>query len=516
MLDRIVRGGTVIDGTGAAPCAADVGIRHGRIVEIGDLRESAADEVSAAGSIVMPGFIDVHVHVDALLLADPDYAAGLRQGVTSVVVGNDGLGLAPTTAATMPSVRALWAGILGADGSAAGAYSVRDYLAALDESVAPNVGLLLPHGPLRLEAMGLAARPAAPDELADMARASEVAYRDGALGLAVGLDYVPCRYATADEFATLARVAAAWGGPFVTHMRDYVDDVEASVAEAIAVGSASGAAVHISHFSVRADRALPLVDAARAAGHDVTFDLYPYLAGAPSLAFFLPGWIQDGGMDATLQRLAEPSIRRRLRPDLEAVERRFGWDRIVLADLGSGTAFGWAVGSSVRDVATRTGAEIADIVADLLIASDGAAATVTHHRHRSEADQARLIAHPGHIGSSDGVYVGERPHPRGCGAFVRYVAMALAAGDDTALPTMVAHLTSAAADRFGLRDRGRIAVGAAADIVVIDPERLSDRATYENPRRHPDGVDQVLVNGVPVVRDGQPTGSRPGRVLRRT
>jgi len=515
VLDLVIRGGTLLDGTGAPARIADVGVRDGRIAEIaasGAIPADVSAELPAAGRIVAPGFIDVHVHADALLLSDPDYAAGLRQGVTSVILGNDGIGLAPSSAATARGMGALWAGILGPSDRLAGGAGIGSYLSTFEGSVAPNVGTLLPHGPLRMMVMGLDARPADARELAEMVRMSHEAYAQGALGFSIGLDYVPCRWATRQELVALAEAAAAWNGPFVTHMRDYVDEVEASLAEALDIGSASGAAVHVSHFNVRADRGLPLIDAARAAGRDVTFDLYPYLAGAPSLAFFLPGWIQEGGMAAMLERLADPGVRARLRPDLDDADRRWGWERVVLTDAGAGDTFRWAVGKSIRDAAEERRTTIDALVADVLIASGGAAATVTHHRHRSETDQALLVAHPGHIGASDGVYVGARPHPRGFGTFARYVRMAI---DEGALSERVAHLAAAAADRFGLPDRGRIVVGAAADIVVLDPERVRDRATYEAPAQHPDGIEQVLVNGVPVIRDGRPTGQRPGRILRR-
>jgi N-acyl-D-amino-acid deacylase len=513
VLDTVIRGGLVVDGSGGEPRLADVGVHDGRIAAVGPLPAgTSAEEIAAAGRVVAPGFIDVHVHADALLFDDPAFDAGLRQGVTTVILGNDGLGLAPTNAATAREVRESWAGILGRGGGAPRAMSIGAYLSALDGSVAPNVGMLLPHGPLRMSVMGTDAREATPAEVGAMAELSREAYAEGALGFSIGLDYVPCRWAAMDEFVALARVAAATGGPFVTHMRNYVEAAEPAIVEALGIGEAAGGAVHISHFNVRTDRTLPLVDEARARGRDVTFDLYPYLAGAPSLTFFLPAWAQHGGIDATLERLADSAVRERLRPDLEEADRRWGWQNVVLTDVGPGVGFAWAAGRSVAEIAAAAGTDVVDVVADVLIASGGAAATVTHHRHRTEADQARLVAHVGHIGASDGVYVGASPHPRGAGAFARYLRMAL---DDGTLQRTIAHLTRSAADRFGLADRGRIAVGAAADLVVFDPERVRDRATYEAPTLPPDGIEQVLVNGVRVVRDGSATGARAGRAIRR-
>ena len=519
-IDLVVRGGSVMDGSGGPARTADVGIRDGRIVAIGEITDAGAEEIAADGRIVAPGFIDVHVHADALLFADPDYPAGIRQGVTTVILGNDGIGLAPTSTDALPLLRRLWAGVFGAHAVGPEAFpTIGAYLDALDGSVAPNVGYLLPHGPLRVATMGLDDRAASPAEVAAMVRGAEAAFDDGALGFSIGLDYVPCRSAAMDEFVALARVAAAAGGPFVTHMRDYLEGAPAAIDEAFAVGAASGAAVHISHFNVPAVVGVSPVDRARTAGQDVTFDVYPYLAGAPSLAFFLPGWIQAGGMDVTLARLQDAATRRRLRDDIDAVDRRWGWDRIVISDVGdagSAAGVGNAVGRSIRQLADASGSDVTDVVAELLIASGGAASTVTHHRHRTEQDQATLVAHDGHIGASDGVYVGARPHPRGSGTFARYLALGVAGAFGIELPMLIRHLTAAAADRFGLVDRGRIALSAAADLVVFDPARVRDRASYVSPVEPPDGIDHVLVNGVPVVRDGASTGRRPGRALLRT
>lgn len=517
MFDVLLRGGWVVDGSGASPYRADIATSGGRIARLGPLDGAAARTVlDVTDQYVLPGFIDAHVHGDALL-AEPDtQLAALRQGVTTYVLGQDGLSFAPASAATARFVSRYFGAVDGPCPPAlAGGRTVAGLLSAYDRASALNVAYLAPAGTIRYEVMGARDRPPDAGELAAMRRLVERSLDEGAVGLSTGLDYVPGRFADAAELAALCAPVAAAGRVYVTHMRGYEADAWKGVAEVRRIAESSGVASHISHYHGPAETLAGLVDDARGSGLDLTFDSYPYLRGSTILAMLaLPADIQQGGVDATLTLLADTQVRARLAAEwFPSIEDRVG--RLTLSYVPD-PALSWAEGLPLGEAAARAGRSAPDFVCDLLVACDLVVGCVTTRPPtNSETDVRALLRHEAHMACSDGILLGGRPHPRAWGAFARLLARHTRELGDWSWGEAAAHLAGRAAARFGLADRGLLRERYAADVVVLDPPEVADMATYEKPRELAVGVSYVLVGGKIVLRDGQLTGATPGRALRR-
>ncbi len=519
MFDLVLAGGRVVDGTGSPWFRADVGVRGDRIAAVGALeRAETRQRLDVRGRVVAPGFIDTHVHGDLALLADPLHEPAIRQGVTTYLLGQDGVAMAPASPATLAYVRRYTAGFSGTFEVPARWASLAEYLACFDRRTALNVACLIPNGNIRLEVLGLDPRPPTAEELGRMQRLVTEAMEQGAVGLSSGLDYIPSGYAETAELVALCRAIAPFGGLYVTHMRAYGPDrVREAMAEVFRIGREAEVAVHISHFNSRADLVLPDLEAARAAGVDVTYDLYGYLAGSTILAMVaLPPWVQEGGPDATLRRLRDPAVRARLAAAPEGPRGAIEDVRLSFVAAPAYRAYeGRTLAAAAREATGRDDREaLMGFVADLLIASDLAVGCVVPHRQRTEADVQALMRHPAMMGGSDGIFTGGRPHPRGYGCFARFLGHYVREARVWTLEEAVQHLAGHPARRLGLADRGLVRPGMAADLVVFDPERIADRATYEDGRRLAEGVEHVFVNGEAVLLHGVRTAARPGRALR--
>jgi N-acyl-D-amino-acid deacylase len=530
MFDLLLTGGRIVDGSGTPWFRADVGLRGDRIAAVGPLASAAARlRIDATGKVVAPGFIDAHVHGDLVLLADPLHEPAIRQGVTTYLLGQDGVAMAPAGPVTLDYMRSYTAGFSGNPDlprsrfpGQSGFLSVADYLACFDRRCALNVACLIPNGNVRLEVMGLATRPPTADELRGMARLVRAGMEQGAVGLSTGLDYIPSRYADTEELIALCREIAPFGGVYVTHMRRYdPDGLHGSMDEVYRIGREAGVAVHISHFNSRADLALAKVDAGRADGIDVTYDLYCYLAGSSILGMVvLPPWVQEGGVEATLTRLRDPAVRERLRGWF--AEPRVPLESIRLSYVAAPPYRryeGQTLEEAARQANPGPGAEPPDVGAfacDLLAASGLAVGCVVPHRQRTQDDVRRLMTHPAMMAGSDGIFTGSFPHPRGCGCFARYLGHHVRGDRTWTLEQAVQHLAAHAARRFGLKDRGLLREGLAADVIVFDPETIADRATYDDGRRLAVGMEHVIVNGELVLHNGVRTPALPGRALKRT
>ncbi len=518
--DVLIRGGWVVDGTGGPPFKADIGLLDTMIGDVGRVEGATARAtIDATGLYVAPGFIDAHVHGDAFLLADPVHLPALKQGVTTYVLGQDGSAFAPASPATMDFMRRYTAGFNGNPALPGPGYdwrTVADYLTRLDRATALNVAYLIPNGNLRLEVMGLDPRPATDDELAAMVALVREGMEAGAVGLSTGLDYIPSRYADAREIATLCAAIAPLDGVYVTHMRGYGPEAAVGMEEVYRIARDSGAPAHVSHYNGPADLLLPLLDRGRAEGLDLTFDTYPYTAGSTILAMVaLPPWVQEGGVDATLERLADPAIAARLDAEWFSRPTPYPLDKITLAYV-AGPSYSWAEGLILTDAARRAGQEPGAFVRAILLDS-GMAVGVVGFRpgDRTDADVRAILRHPAHMAGSDGIFCGGFPHPRGWGAFARYLGRHTRELGDYTWPEAIAHLSSHAARRYRLTDRGLVRPGFAADLCLFDPATVADRSTYARGRLLAEGVVHVLVNGTPVLVDGEPTGATPGRALRR-
>ena len=496
--DLILAGGRVIDGTGAPARAADVGIRDGRIAAIGDLSGAAAHErLDVAGLSVAPGFIDVHTHADSIA-SRPGAGNFVRMGVTTIVAGNCGS-------------------------------SPVDVGEALDEiratRVAVNFATLVGHNSVRAAVMGSVRRAPSIPELERMKALVFKAMADGAVGFSTGLQYVPGTYAASPEIIELARVAANAGGLYASHMRNEGTALEDAIRETLHVGLMSGARVQISHLKVDAKSrwgasamALGLIDEARAAGQDVRADQYAYTAAGSGLGIRFPSWALEGGREKIRERLNDAATWARIRTEMRGLVEERGFADLSWAIVASYEADPSLNGLSMAEVAERLhGSSSADaqFEAARTLMLGGAPSMVYHFM--DDGDVERIMRHGSvSVAADSGVLepnAATRPHPRGYGNNARVLARYVRERKIIPLEEAIRKMTSLPADHFRLTGRGRLAVGAAADIVVFDPARVRDTATFDAPHAYPEGIPHVLVNGVFVVRSGAQTAERPGAVL---
>jgi N-acyl-D-amino-acid deacylase len=526
MYDLLITGGRIVDGAGGPWYWADVAIENDRIVEIGVLAGAASErEIKADGAFVCPGFIDIHTHSDLQQLATLLQECKIRQGVTTEVVGHDGLGLAPVTAETTRLLQEQLAGWNGRGEVTWDWSTITSYLDRFDRHVAVNIAMLVPHGTVRMAVMGMDNRPPTPDELSRMQQLIDQGMREGAVGLSTGLTYAPAMFATDDEVVELCRALRPYNGFYCPHHRNYGMKALQAYSDSIEIGRRAGVPVHLTHchfgFPINKGRApelLAVIDQARAEGLEVTLDTYPYGAGSTYLHAFLPGWMHEGGSEATLARLKSPDIHSRLRHDMEVAgsdgfsDVPMGWKMIQISGVMDGEYDPAIVGMVLPEAAQRAGQEPYDFFVDLLIRSRLSVSCLAHIGN--EENVQTILQHPAQTVGSDGILIGERPHPRGWGTHVRFLAHYVRDMGLLSWEEGVRRMTSAAARRLGAMDRGILRPGFMADLVVFDPDTLRDTATYEDPRRYPEGVHFVAVNGELVVDQGQPTGHKPGRALR--
>ena len=527
MLDVKIEGATVIDGTGRPGARTDVGVRDEMIDAIGDLsRESAGTVLNASGRVLAPGFIDMHSHSDWRLWGNRRAESKIRQGVTTEVVGNCGFSPAPVATEFLDEMRAF--ALYVPRGMDFSWRSVGEYLRAFDrDGTALNVVQLVGHGTLRVAAMGFARRAPTSGELTTMQRLLAEAMQEGAWGLSTGLIYAPGSYSTTDEIVAVARSAARYRGFYASHIRGEGRTLLDAVREAIQVGREAAMPVQISHVKAagrpywgKVADALALIDAARAEGLDVMGDVYPYTASSTSLRTALPDWALEGGVAAMLKRLHDPGERQRMREDMErgggySIVERMGWENVMIAWCPKRKD---AEGRRVSEIAEVRGLEPIEAVFELLRDADGVASMILFQL--DERDLRRALAHPQLMIGSDGSALATtgdmsagKPHPRSYGTFPRVLGHYARDERVLSLAEAVHKMTGLPARRLGVRDRGEIRVGAKADLVVFDARRVADQATYEDPHRYPVGIEQVLVNGRFVIKDGEHTGSLPGKVL---
>lgn len=524
MFDYLIRNARVVDGSGLPWFKGDVAINGERIAAVGVLgKVPARQTLDASGKVVCPGFVDAHVHGDLPLLADPVHEQGVRQGVTTHVIGQDGVAFAPASPETLAYMRRYTAGFNGNFPTPGRDWrGIPKFLAQFDSQCSINVCALIPNGNVRMEVMGLDPRKPHPSELAKMRALVREGMEQGAVGLSSGLDYVPSLYADEDELSALCEELTPFGGVYVTHMRGYNrEKAPAALREVFNIGKRAGCGVHVSHFNCLADQTIPLLDAARAEGVDVTFDLYCYLYGSTIVAMLtLPPEALQGGIEATVERLKKPETRAKL---VDAfMSPRFPIDTIRLSSLPhaswkryEGMTLLQACAAHQGGDSARSPRDLVEFVCEMLVATDLAAGCVIRHfGERQEADILKLMKHPSMMAGSDGIYVGGKPHPRGTGCFARFLGHHVREGH-WSLEEAVMKCSHHAARRFGLKDRGQLRAGFAADVVVFDPVALKDRSTYDDGKALASGVEHVFVNGTPVLLKGTRTTARPGRGLKR-
>ncbi|CAN5803578.1 D-aminoacylase [soil metagenome] len=500
--DLVIRGAEVLDGTGAPAFRADLGITGDRIVRVsraGIAEGAGAREVDSRGLVVAPGFIDLHAHLDPLLRL-PGAESHVRQGVTTALGGPDGTAPIPL-APYLDSAEVLGVGM--------------------------NVAFLAGHNSIRREVVGLDDRAPTSGELERMESLVAQAMDDGAFGLSTGLRYIPGAFSNIDEVVALSEVAARSGGIYTSHLRDEGRGLMEGVGEALEIGRRAGIPVVLTHHKVvgypmwgAAERTLAMVDSARAAGTDVMIDQYPYTATYTGITILIPEWAMGGGNSGFLARMDDPAladsilagirdnlVNDRGGNDLDRVQlARVTWDR----SLEGGSLGDWAD----RDGLPRTMETGAELVVEAV--RRGGVSAIYHALH--EDDVERIMQHPMTAIASDGrlVVPGDgHPHPRWYGTFPRVLGEYVRERGVLSLPEAVRKMTSLPADRLGLDDRGRIAEGNKADLVIFDPATVIDRSTFEDPHQYPEGIPWVVVNGVITVENGEYLDVRAGRVLRR-
>jgi N-acyl-D-amino-acid deacylase len=522
MLDLLIKGGRIVDGSGNPWYRGDVAVKDGSIFALGDVKSEAKAMIDASGLVVAPGFIDAHSHGDLVLISQPDAKIKIMQGITTEVVGQDGLGEAPLRDDIVDMWRRYLSGLNGDPDIKWDWRSFKEYLERLEKvGLAVNVASLVGHGNIRLLSMGMDNRQPTPSELEEMKRLLETSIQEGAIGLSTGLIYSPCVYAESAELTELCKVAASYKSVFVVHMRNEGDRLLESINEVVNVGRESGVSVHISHFKSngranwgKAPQALAMVEEARQKGVDVTFDQYPYTAGSTFLGSLLPSWAHEGGLDKLLTRLKDKETRKRLTSYLNKEGDEGSpneWDRILLTNIQSSRNKLWE-GKYIAQIAGILGKTPADTVLDLVLEEENAATMATFTMH--EDDVRTIMKSPLGMVCSDGILLG-KPHPRAYGSFPRVVGHYVRDGV-LQLEDAIRKMTSYTAQTYKLTRRGLLLPGMAADITVFDPKMIEDTATFENPIQYPKGINYVVVNGVIAVENGSYTGHRAGRVLRRS
>lgn len=511
--DYIIQGGEVIDGSGKKPrFRADVGVRGDNVAAIGALEASQAGRViSAEGRIVCPGFIDVHVHSENTLLGGRDQMVGLRQGITTQLLAPDGfgwVGLPPQQA------QELWQYTQFAYGEPQYPVNwptISSYLDLFPGRSPANVYPQVPHCAVRLAAMDWAVRPATPDERKAMERSTHEWMEAGAGCLCLGLDYQPSANASFEELVTLCKVAASYGGIYAAHLRYQILGREAAWNEIIDLSKAAGIPVHVSHERVD-DVTGPILDRVDREDVDLTFESYLYPAGMTHITMQLPMWVQNGSPQEVLDRMREPETREK---SLEYLRTKAGLSgNQIVGYTKSGRYAGMTLGEAARSV----GKSNEEFAYDLVLEEDGIQAFVMLWQTPAEENARtldRTARHPRMMVASDGIYDAPHPHPRSYGCFAQYLGHFSREKGLVTYEEAVYKMSGFPAERYGLKDRGRLAEGYPADLVVFDPETVSDRSTFQSPLQPAVGVEWVFVNGETVIAEGEPTDRRPGRVLRR-
>lgn len=544
--DLLIQNARIIDGTGQPAYTADVAIASDRIAAIGRLETKARQTLDARGATLIPGIIDPHSHADLILPLPPDKQATLlqcklSQGITTTIVGNCGLGCAPlsdaSAEATLRAVNA-W---MTPQPVEWGWRTVGEYLDRLSSNgLALNIATLAPHGPIRISAMGLRKGAPTQGELRKMRRMVEQAMRDGALGLSTGLIYPPGMYSDPAELRDLAGVVAKHHGIYTSHIRGSSETLVPAVRELLDVGRETGVRVHHSHNEAvgrahwdKIDRVLAMEEAAEREGLQITFDMFPYTAAATMMIAIYPPWALEGGVDSLLQRLQDPATRRRIARDIERrkpswppwrengwphnLVRATGWDAIRIGYVESRRNKRYE-NKSLADLAQHTGKTPFDAISDLILEERGQVSMLIFEVTGEAEERALLAKYARHrlcAFCTDAEDYGRGlPHPAAYGAFARILAKFVRRDGLLSFEEAVRKMTSYPASIFGLKDRGLLRPGAFADLVLLDPDRVEDRAAFSSPRRTARGIEKVFVNGRLAFDQDRITPVFAGQILR--
>nr|WP_255536241.1 D-aminoacylase [Pacificimonas pallii] len=530
LYDTIIRGATIYDGSGGAGYRGDVAIRGDRIAAVGNIADARAQrEFDASGLAIAPGFINTLSWSTSSLIVDGRAQSVVRQGVTTEIMG-EGFSWGPFPEGGGKEVTNLF----GEYDYPVDWRTLGEYLEKLEKrGVSVNVGSFVGSATLRIYVAGLSDAPLTGTQYDQMKRLMEEAMREGALGLGSAMMYVPDTFNTTKELIGLARIAGEHGGSFIAHMRDEGFAIEESIAEMIEIAEKASVPVEIYHLKVagkdnwgKLDKIIDQIEGAQARGIDLRANMYTYTAGSSGLDAAMPPWVQEGGIDSWIERLTDPEVRRRVAHEMRHSTE--GWSNTYLEAGSPDNVI--IVGVDSEELRPFIGKSLAEIAALWAVSPEEAAMDlVIQDRSRlhvvyfmmSEENVRRQIALPwvsfgsdGEAMAPEGVFLKNSAHPRSYGNFARLLGKYVREERVIPLGEAIRKLTSLPAENFKLRERGRIAPGYFADLVLFDPATVGERATYEAPHQYAQGVEQVWVNGIQVIADGEHNGALPGRVLR--
>ena len=520
-MDILIKNGLVVDGTGNPGFYAGVGVQGENVVILrGDYSHiDAAQVIDAAGKVVCPGFIDMHAHTGLVILAEPEHHPKVRQGITTELVGVDGNSYAPFTShEDFLDFVELNSGLDGSPPLPGRWSTVAEYLSMFDDKVAVNIAYVIGNSPIRICAMGWDEKPATDADLANMKAMLREGLEEGAFGLSTGLDYPPGSYADTDELVSLSEEAARLGGIYHTHLRNTLGDRFLDpVKEALEIGQRGGLPCHLTHFYQRithpgsARQLLDLVEGSVDGGQDVTMDCYPYEYSSTRALILIPQWAHNGGPRKLKEVLRSEEGRERLRDEVRA--RGTGsWNDLWLTYFKHPHNQRFE-GRSVAEAAEMMGKSEVDALCDLLLDEDLQTSYVSPGPNLSTLPD--FMTHPLTMVGTDALLLGDYPSPRTYGTFPTILSHYVRDEGSITLEEAVRKMTSFAALRLGIPDRGLLLDNMKADIVIFDPATVKSPSTRHRPKQYPTGIEHVLVNGRLVVDNGDHTGALPGRALRR-
>lgn len=523
----LLKNASIIDGTGQPARNEDLLIVGERIEKIGKINEEADRVIDCTGLVVSPGFIDTHSHSDLDVILRPEVLPKIMQGITTEFLGQDGVSMAPLPPKFISSWRKNIAGLDGDSDEIDWNYETTENYLKMIEDAKPalNECYLVPHGNIRMEAMGLDNRQPNDEEIEKMKEITRLEMEAGCFGLSTGLIYIPCAYSESKEIIEMCKVVAEYDGVFVIHQRSEADTIEDSMEEVIEIGRKSGVRVHWSHFKVagkknwgRIDRVLEQLDEAAAEGIKVSFDQYPYVAGSTMMGAILPPWVHDGGTDNVIARLKDPELRKKMKHDME--NGIHGWDNFV-DFAGFDNIFvtsvkteknADAVGLSITELAKLRNTDSYTAAFDLLMEEENAVGMVDFYG--TEEHVKLFISRPEMNACTDGLLAPGKPHPRLYGSFPRILGKYVREEKLMSLEQAITKLTSKPAAAMQLKERGTLKEGYFADITIFNPDTIIDKGTYVDPIQYPEGIEYVIVNGQVIVEDKKFAGNYPGKVLK--
>lgn len=525
----LIKDGFIVDGSGNEGCKGDVLISNERIEKISkEINEENIDKIiNAEGLVVTPGFIDTHSHSDLKILENPYNQIKIRQGITTEVLGQDGISMAPLPKQYISPWRKNLAGLDGESDNIDWEYETTgNYLKAMENNgVGLNESYLVPHGNVRMEVLGLDNIQPDEEQIKKMCEVTRREMEAGAYGLSTGLIYMPCAYSQTKELIEMCKVVAEFDGVFVVHQRSEADTIISSMREIIEIGEKSGVRVHFSHFKVCGkdnwkyiDGVIELLDEAKNKGIRVTFDQYPYAAGSTMLGVILPPWAHDGGTDNLLKRLSSKEMREKMVYDMEhGIE---GWDNFVdFAGLDGIYVTSVknkknedAIGKNLVELGELRGKDAYNATFDLLLEEENAVGMVDYYG--LEEHIVKFMKLDEQNVCTDGLLSG-KPHPRAYGAFPRILGRFVRELGVLKLEEAIMKMTSKAASAIRVKDRGILKEGYFADIVIFNKDIIKDLGTFENPTQYPEGIEYVIINGKTVIENGEYKEVKAGMVLRR-